>query len=179
MPMYDVLCGVGHETEQFAWSADRLRPCAWATGSFVCGAAVKLGALRGVAHVHQDTFTGGLVVENWGPTPVRVDSKSDWRREMKARGFVHRDEHVGVPGTDKSPHTQVWTCVDLTDYHDPAVQAEREAAMAAFCGLTVEEYRARLAAPAPVLHAPEAEQREWAIGDYEAPMIPAELADAI
>lgn len=58
--------------------------------------------------VIDDSIPGGMVIENMGPTPLTFYSKSDYRREMKARGLVNKVEHVGVPGTDKSPHTQRW-----------------------------------------------------------------------
>ena len=58
--------------------------------------------------VIDDSIPGGMVVENMSATPMTFHSKSDWRREMKARGLTHKVEHVGVPGTDRSPHTKRW-----------------------------------------------------------------------
>ena len=58
--------------------------------------------------VIDDSIPGGMVIENMSHTPMTFYSKSDYRREMKARGLVNRVEHVGVPGTDKSPHTTRW-----------------------------------------------------------------------
>lgn len=58
--------------------------------------------------VVDDTIPGGMVVENMGPTPLRFNSKSEWRAEMKRRGLVNKVEHVGVPGSDRSPHTSRW-----------------------------------------------------------------------
>ena len=55
-----------------------------------------------------DDIPGGMTIENMGPTPVTVYSKSEWRREMKARGLVNQVRHVGVNGGDKSPHTTRW-----------------------------------------------------------------------
>lgn len=58
--------------------------------------------------VIDDSLPGGMVIENMGPTPLTFYSKSDYRREMKARGLINKVEHVGVPGTDKSPMTSRW-----------------------------------------------------------------------
>ena len=43
-----------------------------------------------------------------GHEPMTFHSKSEWKREMKARGLVNQVRHVGVQGSDKSPHTQRW-----------------------------------------------------------------------
>ena len=102
MPMYDVRCANGHEDEHFAWRDTELRPCA------TCGAAVTR-EYRSVAHVVRDSIPGGMVIENLRATPIRFDSHSERRRYMKEHGFTEHVEHVGVPGTDKSPQTSRWT----------------------------------------------------------------------
>lgn len=53
----------------------------------------------------RDEIPGGVWLENYGPTPVQVFSHSERRAIMKARGLQEMVRHVGVPGTDKSPHT--------------------------------------------------------------------------
>lgn len=53
----------------------------------------------------QDQVPGGLVVENFAPYPMTFDSHSAKRAYMKAHGIREHVEHVGVPGSDKSPHT--------------------------------------------------------------------------
>lgn len=86
-----------------------------------CGEALKTGdwpfCREGRGHepfiaknlaVIDDSIPGGMVIENMGPTPVTFYSKSDYRRECKARGLVNKVEHVGVPGSDKSPMTTRW-----------------------------------------------------------------------
>jgi hypothetical protein len=55
-----------------------------------------------------DTIPGGMVIENMSHDPITFYSKSDYRRAMKARGLINKVEHVGVPGTDKSPETVRW-----------------------------------------------------------------------
>lgn len=73
--------------------------------------------------VVQDSIPGGLVIENMSSTPITVYSKSDYKREMKARGLVNKVEHVGVPGTDKSPHTTRWAAPP--PWIDPEFEAAR------------------------------------------------------
>jgi len=66
----------------------------------------------------RDDIPGGVLLENYGPHPVRVYSHSERKRlmaqpridpvtgkEYRLSEFVR---HVGVPGTDKSPHTTDW-----------------------------------------------------------------------
>ena len=60
-----------------------------------------------------DEFIGGLTLENLGPEPVTIRSRTELRRELKARGLVECVRHVPVPGSDKSPHTSSWASVDL------------------------------------------------------------------
>jgi hypothetical protein len=58
--------------------------------------------------VQSDAIPGGFWDTNPGPTPIRYDSKSERRRLMKERGLEEGVRHVGVQGSDKSPHTQRW-----------------------------------------------------------------------
>lgn len=56
-----------------------------------------------------DELLGGpRMFENLGHEPVYIQNRSSLKREMAARGVRHRVEHVGVPGTDKSPRTTRW-----------------------------------------------------------------------
>jgi hypothetical protein len=55
-----------------------------------------------------DDVPGGFTVENMGHEPLTFHSKSEWKRDMKARGLVNQVRHVGVQGSDKSPHTTRW-----------------------------------------------------------------------
>ena len=41
--------------------------------------------------------------------PVRFRSKSEHRRWLKEKGYTIKDEHKGIQGSDKSPHTTAWT----------------------------------------------------------------------
>lgn len=68
---------------------------------------------RGSFNAQANDIPGGLTLENLGHEPVTVYSRSELKRELKARGLVEFVRHVPVPGSDKSPHTTSWTSVDL------------------------------------------------------------------
>jgi len=75
-----------------------------------CGTrAVKIW--KSSTPVHQDSIEGGQWIENLGPEPVKVYSKTELQREMKARGLEQFVRHTPVPGTDKAPHTSNWASV--------------------------------------------------------------------
>jgi hypothetical protein len=58
--------------------------------------------------VFQDSIPGGLWLENLGPEPVKVYSKSERKFEMEKRGLVESVRHIGEQGSDKSRHTSRW-----------------------------------------------------------------------
>lgn len=74
-----------------------------------CGRAVGAGEFpfcpHGLGHaaIARDEIPGGVVVENYGPHPMRFDSHSERRRYMKANGLVEKDRFCPTPGTDKDP----------------------------------------------------------------------------
>jgi len=72
-----------------------------------CGGATERIYLGGYGMVG-DEIPGGMVVENLGHNPVTVYSKSQLKFEAEKRGLVNSVKHVGIPGTDKSPHTTRW-----------------------------------------------------------------------
>jgi hypothetical protein len=98
--MYDVQCANGHESEQFAWGTDRLRPCA-------CGALVER-VFRSAVAIATDDIPGGLTIENLSHQPITFYSHSERRRYMKEHGIREHVRHVGEQGSDKSPHTTRW-----------------------------------------------------------------------
>lgn len=72
-----------------------------------CGAQtgrIYLGGYRVVG----DEFPGGKTFENLGHRPVTVYSKSELKREMEKRGLAPKVQHIGTPGSDRSPHTSRW-----------------------------------------------------------------------
>lgn len=74
--------------------------------------------------VVSDDIPGGRVYENLGHEKVTIYSRSELRREMKARGLEHYVTHVGEPGSDRASHTQRFVSVDL---EAAKVLAERQA----------------------------------------------------
>jgi hypothetical protein len=86
-----------------------------------CGAELVVGSwpfcpdhTRGGSYNAQpNDWPGGKTFENLGGQPVTLYSRSELRRELKARGLEECVRHVPIPGTDKSPHTQSWVSVDL------------------------------------------------------------------
>jgi hypothetical protein len=55
-----------------------------------------------------DEFVGGQWIENLDTTPVFVESRSQFKREMKARGLEQKVRHIGTQDSDKSQHTTRW-----------------------------------------------------------------------
>ena len=76
-----------------------------------CGAALAIGDYPFCPHGRYagamvgDEFPGGKTFDNLGHEPVTVYSKSELKREMDKRGLKPFVRHVGVEGSDKSPHT--------------------------------------------------------------------------
>ena len=79
-----------------------------------CLAELEIGSLQFCPHgrstlqVVSDSIPGGMILENLGPTPVRVDSHSDRRHLMALKGLTEKVRHTPLQGTDKSPHTTRW-----------------------------------------------------------------------
>lgn len=91
-----------------------------------CGALLEVGDWPFCPHGRSrvvtisDSIPGGVILENLGPEPVRVESESHRRRLMKERGLVDCVRHVPIPGTDKSPHTTSWAGADRTTLDNAA-----------------------------------------------------------
>lgn len=74
-----------------------------------CGQPLNVGDYpfcphgHGTGAVFQDGIPGGIVVENYGPTPIRFDSHSDRRRYMKEHGLQEKEKFCPLPGTSKDP----------------------------------------------------------------------------
>jgi hypothetical protein len=77
-----------------------------------CGAPLAVGDFpfcphgRGSFTITPDEWPGGKTFENLGHTPVKVRSRSELKREMKARGLQECVRHVGERGSDRSKNTQ-------------------------------------------------------------------------
>ena len=81
-----------------------------------CNREIEIGSWPFCPHgkptwaVIDDQITGGArMFENLGPTPVYIETKSQLRHELAARGLREHVRHVGVPGSDKSHETTRWT----------------------------------------------------------------------
>jgi hypothetical protein len=70
----------------------------------------KLWTRGSFPNVQDDTYVGGLTVENLGPVPITFSSRSEHRDYLKAHGIRAKVQHVGTPGegSDRSKHTSRW-----------------------------------------------------------------------
>lgn len=105
MPIFEYSCSsCGHSWERFTHKRDELPPCE------NCGAPTQK-IHTGNVNVVPDTIPGGLMVENMSATPIRVDSKSEFKLELAKRNMTSsgvdglgssRFRHVGDQGSDKA-----------------------------------------------------------------------------
>lgn len=74
-----------------------------------CGQLLNVGDYPYCPHaaghpaVARDEIPGGIVVENYGPQPMRFDSHSERRRYMAEQGLQEREKFSPMPGSDKDP----------------------------------------------------------------------------
>src|SRR5438876_8155268 len=74
-----------------------------------CGQILSVGQWPMCPHEYgshspfRDEIPGGIVVENYGPKPIRFDSHSERRAYMKAHGLSEKEHWAPFPGTDKDP----------------------------------------------------------------------------
>lgn len=59
-----------------------------------------VGGLNGRIH---DDIPGGVIVENYGPDPIRFDSHTDRRKYMAVHGLREKEKFSPMPGTGKDP----------------------------------------------------------------------------
>jgi hypothetical protein len=91
-----------------------------------CGGATERlwSTPRGGHFVIGDEFVGGRTYHNLGPEPVTIQSRSELRAVLKARGLQEFVTHEGSVEGDRSAHTTRWASVDL---EAGRVLAERQA----------------------------------------------------
>jgi hypothetical protein len=53
--------------------------------------------------ITRDEIPGGIVLENYGPHPIRFDSHTERRKYMEAHGLREKERFSPLPGTDKDP----------------------------------------------------------------------------
>lgn len=82
-----------------------------------CGKELQVGEFPFCPHgflerplaVIDDQIVGGArFFENLGHEPVWIESKSQLRAEMAARGLREKVRHVGEKGSDQSRNTTRW-----------------------------------------------------------------------
>jgi hypothetical protein len=81
-----------------------------------CGGATERlwSAPAGRGHfVIGDDFIGGRTYHNLGNEPVTIQSRSELRAVLKARGLMEAVSHEGGIEGDRSTHTSRWIGVDL------------------------------------------------------------------
>lgn len=89
--------------------------------------------------VEGDDIPGGEVVQHCpGLHGQKFYSKRAIKDAAAAIGWENRVYWTG----EHEQHVQRMVAVDLTDYDDPDIVRERQEAMAAHCGLTLEAYLA-------------------------------------
>ena len=107
MPIFDFSCSCGFEWNDHYVAHHRVRvPCPHCDASDMA-VTWKPG---GFPAVQDDTYLGGLTVENLAATPITFASRSEHRAYLKAHGFSPKVQHKGTPGegSDKSAHTSRW-----------------------------------------------------------------------
>lgn len=103
MPFYDLVCPNGHK------QYDRLLPIGERPPCPECGEPTETlwEGKRSVVGDECDVWIkNGLC--NPDGTPRHYTSKEEIRRETARRGLVNEVKHVGVRGSDRSPHTTRW-----------------------------------------------------------------------
>jgi hypothetical protein len=126
MPMFDVVCdSCGQEEEDvFAHRRSEVPVCSHCGGT----RSTRYGYASRASAVLGDAID--FVSENAGPTPVRFTSRAERKRHLKEKGLAEFVRHVGVPGTDKSPHTTDWSKGSI----DATTLANAEALVGRVCG---------------------------------------------
>jgi hypothetical protein len=110
MPMFDLVCDVcGYEMKDAYVSSAKPQHCGQTMASL----------WTGFPAVIDDTIPGGETIENLAPTPPTFYSRSEKRLYLKQHGIREKVRHVGLQGSDKSPHTTRWAC-------PPAVLTEQD-----------------------------------------------------
>lgn len=127
MPLYDYHCEQGCEVEMLDVTRridDRDTQAPLCPDCFL--QMSRFFSVSSNKRAAADDIPGGVVLENYGPVPIKVYSHTERHRAMKYdhRGRRRVDHmgreyqlteavrHVGVPGSDKSPHTRSWATMD-------------------------------------------------------------------
>lgn len=74
-----------------------------------CGASLEIGDWPFCPHGRSSVVTvpddipGGVLVENYGPNPIRFYSHAERRRYMQQHGLRETERFSPLPGTDRDP----------------------------------------------------------------------------
>lgn len=117
MPMYDFRCENGHTFDAFVPVGTIDHPCR------CCSLVAGQVWVSNPPAVIGDACD--FVQENGFATPQRFTSKAERRRALKEAGMEEMVRHVGVPGTDKSPHTAMWSAISQDTLDGAARMLER------------------------------------------------------
>jgi hypothetical protein len=71
-----------------------------------CGEPTERAWLTKPSNVIGDEID--MISHNGEKHPVRFRSKIEHRRWLKEKGWTIKDEHKGLQGSDKSPHSTLW-----------------------------------------------------------------------
>ena len=107
MPMYDTICDTCQHIERDVYEPVQ----AARVGCPACGAGWMQRAWIGqppavIGDEIDWTIKHGLCHADGSPRRFR--SRAAWKRAMAEKGIVNRVEHLGRPGSDRSPHTTRW-----------------------------------------------------------------------
>ena len=104
-----------------------------------------------MVNIQRDEFVTPLVDDVMDVERQVFYTKSEHRRAMKERGLTIKDRHIGVQGSDKSPHTTSWSSGPPPGYDPrPMCQlSEREQADRRFTE-TLSELYAKIDAQGPM-----------------------------
>jgi len=79
-----------------------------------CGAVLSVGDWPFCPHgpvqnygiQTDERWIGGKTFENMAATPLTFHSRQAWKAKMQELGIRNEPRHIGLPGSDKNPHTQ-------------------------------------------------------------------------
>ena len=103
MPVFERRCLVCWWTTDFSlekFNEEKLCP--------QCGHQTERIWTSKMVRIIRDEFVTPLVDDVMDVERQVFHTKSEHRRAMKERGLTVKDRHLGVPGSDKSPHTTSW-----------------------------------------------------------------------
>lgn len=123
MPMYDFKCEQGHTFDALAPVGTKKIACR------ECGQPAILVWISKPPATIGDACD--IMQENGFKEPRHFTSKLERHRALKEAGIIEMVRHVGVPGTDKSPHTTLWSGLSAKTLADAKSMLERVAGVRA------------------------------------------------